>query len=79
MSSQHMSSNADSAIVRPTCMAPPTDQAAKPEEWFDQEVINSLGGGAKPSSKAVTDAMWALRDHMIKDSMKLGNYLDTFD
>ena len=74
--SQNLSPSADSATLRATC-TPPTP--IKPEDWFSPEALEKMGGGGQPSNAVVTDALWALRDQMMQDSMKLSNYLDQFN
>lgn len=76
--SKHLGSYADSATLRSSeTLAPPGP--VRLEDWYSPEVIKSLGGGANPSSTVAADAVWALRDHMIKDSLKLDNYLGRFN
>ena len=73
--SRYLSANADSAVLRSSHTPEPANKA---EDWFSPKAIETLGGGAKLNSAAVTDALWALRDHMIKDSTKIRKYMDNF-
>lgn len=54
-------------------------QPQKAEDWFAPEALTTLGGGVKPGAATVTDALWALRDRMIKDSIALREYLEQVD
>lgn len=72
--SEHLSINADSESLRASNSATPP-QPLRAEEWFAPEAIKSLGGGANPSGPVIANALWALRDKMIKDSLLLDDYL----
>lgn len=72
--SHHLSVSADSASLLASGSATP-QEPLKAEEWFAPEAIKRLGGGANPSRPVVANALWALRDKMLKDSALLGDYL----
>ena len=88
--SRHLSSTVDSSVLRSsnqTASVPP----AKAEDWFGSDALKAVTGGEeeeeeasvtpltqKEKDKAVMDALWALRDIMNRDSLKLANYLDSY-
>ena len=76
--SKNLSPSADSATLRSTCTPP---APIKPEDWFSPEALEKMGGGPgkKPSNKVVVDALWALRDKMIQDTLKLDEFLEQFN
>ena len=82
--SKHLSPSADSATMR-VAQTLPRPQPVQAEDWFGPEAIKSLGGGGvaggggKPTDAAVIDALWSLRDHMMKESSKLDNFLGHFN
>jgi len=58
--------------------------AAKAEDWFGAGALSTVAGKEgeaapitqREKDKAVMDALWALRDYMNRDSLKLSRYLD---
>ena len=77
--SRYLSVNTDSATLRstPAAATPPPPKAG---EWFAPKAIKTLeDDGGRLSDPAVIDALWALRDHMIKDSVQLRDYVHRFN
>jgi hypothetical protein len=76
--SRYLSVNADSDSLRASNVATPKEPL-KAEEWFAPEAIKNLGGGVNPSGQVVANALWALRDKMIRDSTLIDEFLKQVD
>ena len=65
--------------MRGSTPQPHTTSSVRAEDWFGADALSSIGGGAsKPGDVAIVDALWALRDYILKDSMRLDRHVEEF-